>query len=174
MTGFAKTSGISVMVAGRDILVRNKPVADAFIGFVDPGEAVPVGDAAGGTVLVMTDIGNSPSSFFLFDRNGDWGTGVALPDFGHVRKAMDAIRAVKDGDRVVCWCHAGICRSAALAVMLLFLRGADDAEIERVVEGRFGGLPNVLFCHLVDTEYGTGGRLAALAERIWKKRSGKA
>lgn len=183
MTGCVESMGISIGIFPRYAMKKLFAAAAPgqwarvkTVGFTEPGSPDLVPPKTGvHLVQSMDDIGNTPDSFDRtpWNRTHLFPKGTRFPDFGHLRRVIDILDQVKDGDTLLCWCHAGISRSASAAVVALFLFGADDQEIERVVSDGFGGLPNVWFCHLADTEYGTGGRLERLARSIWKKRMEK-
>lgn len=91
------------------------------------------------------------------------------PRLDQVERLLRFGSRIPSGAKVVVHCEAGICRSTAAAFLLLVqAMGTEKAEeaIDIVRQTRDGAIPNLLIVSHGDHLFGTGGRLADLADRL--------
>lgn len=83
-----------------------------------------------------------------------------------IRKALDFAR---DDTRIVVHCHAGLCRSTAMAFAILVRRGLSYEEaISKVLESSFDAWPNNLVIRHADCILNHDGKMVEFISN-WKK-----
>jgi predicted protein tyrosine phosphatase len=89
--------------------------------------------------------------------------GFNPPDEQHVRAALEHMRGIGAGDRLLVHCHAGKSRSPAMAIGILVQGGLRPlAAFEEVRRIRPELIPNRLIIRHVDHLLGLGGELAGI------------
>jgi predicted protein tyrosine phosphatase len=94
------------------------------------------------------------------DRGDDF---VTLPTADHLRAALDFARRHADGNLLI-HCHAGKCRSTALALAVLAERlgeGREREAVEELMAMRPVALVNLVALDVADAVLGRGGALSA-------------
>lgn len=91
------------------------------------------------------------------------------PTMNDIRSVIEFTETFANDDKVLIHCHAGKCRSTAVAVLALVQHGATPQEaIDRVIEVRPSAWPNKLVIRLGDVALGQDGALMAFMEEWWK------
>lgn len=94
--------------------------------------------------------------------------GYTLPEMSHVEKGLAHFDGLTDVDCVLIHCHAGVSRSAAMAVLLYVKYGVPPADaITKVYVDRDCIWPNDLIIEMGDQLLGCNGELVD-AMREWK------
>lgn len=91
------------------------------------------------------------------------------PTLGAIKQILHFAKDIPEDSTVIVNCHAGMCRSTAVALGLAVQRyglEALEASATKMVEQRPIACPNRLVAHLFDIALNTNGELLAVAERI--------
>lgn len=94
------------------------------------------------------------------------------PTLSAVQQILHFARSIPEDSTVVVNCHAGMCRSTAVALGLAAQRYGLEAledSATKMVDQRPIACPNRLVAHLFDLALETNGELLAIAERISNK-----
>lgn len=94
------------------------------------------------------------------------------PTLGAIQQILAFASRIPADSTVIVNCHAGMCRSTAVALGLAVQRyglEALEASAIKMVDQRPIACPNRLVAHLFDLALGTNGEILAVAERISDK-----
>ena len=82
------------------------------------------------------------------------------PKMKHVKAILEFTSQLSQGDRVIIHCHAGLCRSTAVAMLVMIQHGIDPLEsLGQLLEIRSCAWPNSLVIRLGDAHLGLGNLL---------------
>lgn len=94
--------------------------------------------------------------------------GYTVPEMKHVQQGLSHFEGLTDQDCVLIHCHAGVSRSAAMAVLLLVKYGVPPADaIKQIYIDRDCIWPNDLIIEMGDQLLGCNGELIS-AMKDWK------
>lgn len=94
------------------------------------------------------------------------------PTLAHIRQILNFAESLPKDTNVIVNCHAGMCRSPAVALGLAAHRyglEALPAAAIAMIEQRPSACPNRLVAHLFDLALGTNGEILKIAEDISNK-----
>lgn len=88
------------------------------------------------------------------------GKGFVLPEEAHIKRILQFTSKIEDDDNVLVHCHAGLCRSTAVAFLALIQHGETAVKaMEKVIDVRSQAWPNMLIVELGDIELKMNGEL---------------
>lgn len=116
---------------------------------IDEEVEVKVPYGAGHTRLNMWDVESDHSPFYLGDEVANSG----IPTREHVQEIINYANSIDEkNDRVLVHCWAGISRSTAAALIIMYILYNKDINraVERLLEIRPAAAPNKLLCKYAD------------------------
>lgn len=101
--------------------------------------------------------------------NANLGSGKVLPTENTIKEIVDFYNESKyEADGYIVHCYAGISRSPAAGLMLLYLETkSEEQAFSRLLEIKDFCLPNKIMIDIFDSLYGT--RLSEYNYRLWKR-----
>ena len=96
------------------------------------------------------------------------------PTMNDIKSILEFTGTFADDDKVLIHCHAGLCRSTAVAVLALIQHGATPEEaMNKVIEVRPKAWPNKLIIRLGDTALEMDWTLMTFMEQWWDENLNK-
>ena len=85
-----------------------------------------------------------------------------------IKSILEFTGTFADDDNILIHCHAGLCRSTAVAILALVQHGATPEEaINKVIEIRPKAWPNALIIRLGDVALEMDGQLILFMSQWW-------
>lgn len=143
--------------------------ADHVVSAIDPGKEAAI-PGMSQHIEHFDDYENDDVST---DKDGITLGGFQLPQLEHVERILEFTDKILDGQNVVVHCHAGICRSTAIAVLMHVQCGFTPEEaIKRVERQRPQLWPNRLVIAHGDEILGFDGKIVEAVQKFMDDNSG--
>lgn len=127
--------------------MKKQGIPDKIVSLVDPPAARNLEPDENHLVIPVHDI----------DQKMD---GWIYPTKEHIREVLRFTQNIKEDDKVLVHCHAGVSRSTAMAIGILIQHGMTPKEaVEHVFDIRDCAWPNGLIIEILDDELNLAGAL---------------
>lgn len=137
--------------------MKKQGIPDKIVSLVDPPAARNLEPDENHIVIPVHDI----------DQKME---GWIYPDENHIREVLRFTQDIKEDDKVLVHCHAGVSRSTAMAIGILIQHGMTAQEaVDYVFEIRECAWPNGLIIEILDKELNQNGELSKVVGEAKKR-----